>query len=155
MVIVHCSVLLTHNKVCPLNNFLPKNQTMQNIGEQRNVFVSLRNKMGVEHIKIRAKNNTLTESVILLTLLEASVLPNIEKNQKTTTWHFSNGRRKIQVFFANLDKSVYLKKFLSVEQNYEIASVVELELEEYLRLLKVIESSKQPQVEQWSPDSED
>lgn len=93
--------------------------------------------------------------MILITLLEATVLPKIETNDTSKTWNFTNGRRKIEVFFANTDKTVYIRKFNSVDSNYEIASVVELQLAEYNRLLRFIALYKQPKVELWGPEIDD
>ena len=79
-----------------------------NIGENRNLFLKLKSKLGLYHVvlttpKSSPKQNTLTSS-------EMQQLPEIEKVDSKKVifclkWTFYNGRRKIYISFkTDMDK---------------------------------------------------
>ena len=67
-----------------------------NIGDNRNVFLELKTKLGLYHVEIRSKDSP---EKITLTLVETQQLPDFEKVDSKDEisclkWTIYNGRRK-------------------------------------------------------------
>ena len=74
-----------------------------NNGDNRNLFLKLKTKMGLYHVEIRSKP-TDSPGKITLTLVETQQLPNIEKvasrdETSCSKWTIYNGRRKVCINF--------------------------------------------------------
>ena len=72
-----------------------------NIGDNRNLLLKLKTKLGLYHFELRSKDSP---EKITLTLVETQQLPDIEKSDsKDETsclkWTIYNGRRKVCINF--------------------------------------------------------
>ena len=72
-----------------------------NIGDNRNLFLKLKSKLGLYHVELRSKDSP---GKIMLTLVETQQLPDIEKTDSKDEisclkWTIYNGRRKICINF--------------------------------------------------------
>ena len=72
-----------------------------NIGDNKNLFLKLRTKLGLYHVDLRSKDSPEKTT---LTLVESQQLPDIEKSgSKDETsclkWTFYNSRRKVCINF--------------------------------------------------------
>ena len=78
-----------------------------NIGDNRNLFLKLKSKLGLSHVELRSKDSP---GKITLTLVETQQLPDIEKVDSKDEisclkWTIYNGRRKVCINFqADADK---------------------------------------------------
>ena len=80
-----------------------------NIGDNRNLFLKLKTKLGLYHVELRSKpKDSPAKSTV--TLVETQQLPDIEKTDSKDEifclkWTFCNGRRKVCINFqADTDK---------------------------------------------------
>ena len=74
-----------------------------NIGDNRNIFLKLRTKLGLYHVELRSKPKDFPEK-ITLTLVETRQLPDIQKVDSKDEisclkWTTYNGRRKVRIKF--------------------------------------------------------
>ena len=72
-----------------------------NIGDNRNLFLKLKTKMGLYHVEVKRKNSP---GKIALTLVENQQLPDSEKvdskdEVSCLKWTIYNGRRKVCINF--------------------------------------------------------
>ena len=72
-----------------------------NIGDNRNLFLKLKTKLGLYHVELRGKDYP---GKITLTLVETQHLPDIEKVDSKDEisclkWSIYNGRRKMSINF--------------------------------------------------------
>ena len=88
-----------------------------NIGDNRNLFLKLKTKLGLYHVELKSKD---APEKITLTLVEPQQLPDIEKADSEDEisflkWTIYNGRRKICINFqtdtdkVNIRNNMYLK----------------------------------------------
>ena len=79
-----------------------------NIGDNRNLFLKLKSKLGLYHVELRSKDSP---GKITLTLVETQQLPDIEKTDSKDEisclkWTIYNGRRKICINFQTVTDKV-------------------------------------------------
>ena len=72
-----------------------------NIGDNRNLFLKLKTKLGLYHVELRSKDSP---GKITLTLVEAQQLPHIEKTDSKDEisclkWTIYSSRRKVCINF--------------------------------------------------------
>ena len=72
-----------------------------NIGDNRNLFLKLKTKLGLYHVELRSRDSP---GKITLTLVENQHLPDIEKVESKDEisglkWTIYNGRRKVCINF--------------------------------------------------------
>ena len=72
-----------------------------NIGDNRNLFLKLKSKLGLYHVELKSKDSP---KITTLTLVETQQLPDIEKVDSKNEisclkWTTYNGRRKVCVNF--------------------------------------------------------
>ena len=72
-----------------------------NIGDNRNLFLKLKTKMGLHHVELKSKDSP---KKITLTLVETQQLPDSEKADSIDEisclkWTIYNGRRKVCINF--------------------------------------------------------
>ena len=72
-----------------------------NIGDNRNLFLKLKTKLGLYHVELKSKDSP---EKVMLTLVEAQQLPDIEKSDlkdeySRLKWTIYNGRRKVCINF--------------------------------------------------------
>ena len=72
-----------------------------NIGDNRNLFLKLKTKLGLYHLELKIKD---CPEKITLTLVETQQLPDIEKSDSRDEtsclqWTIYNGRRKVCINF--------------------------------------------------------
>ena len=72
-----------------------------NIGDNRNLLLKLKSKLGLHHVELKSKDSP---KKITLTLVEAQQLPDIEKidskdELSRLKWTIYNGRRKVCIQF--------------------------------------------------------
>ena len=72
-----------------------------NIGDNRNLFLKLKIKLGLYHVELKSKDSPRK---ITLTLVETQQLPDIEKTESRDEsyclkWTIYNGRRKVCINF--------------------------------------------------------
>ena len=78
-----------------------------NIGDNRNLFLKLKTKLGLYHVELKSKDSP---EKITLTLVETQQLPDIEKADSKheiscLKWTIYNGRRKVCInFHTDTDK---------------------------------------------------
>ena len=71
-----------------------------NIGDNRNLLLKLKTKLGLYHVELKSKDSP----EIMLTLVETQQLPDIEKSDSKDEisclkWTIYNGRRKVCINF--------------------------------------------------------
>ena len=108
-----------------------------NIGDNRNLFLKLKTKLGLYHVELKSKDSP---EKITLTLVETQQLPDIEEvhskdESSSLKWRIYNGRRKICINFQtdtdNVNVVVY--RYQNVTYLKDTESV--LKLTEYKKLL--------------------
>ena len=77
-----------------------------NIGENRNLFLKLKSKMGLYHVVVTTPKSSPEK--LTLTLVEMQQLPEIEKMDSKKEilclkWTFHNGRRKVCISFKTAE----------------------------------------------------
>ena len=78
----------------------------QNIGDNRNLFLELKTKLGLYHVELRSKPKHSLE-IFTVTLVETQQLPDTEKADSKDEisclqWAIYNGRRKICINFQTV-----------------------------------------------------
>ena len=109
-----------------------------NIGENRNLFLKLKSKLGLYHVVLTTPKTSPEK--ITLTLVEMQQLPEIEevdsKNEiSCLKWTIYNGRRKVCISFkTDLDKlNTVVYRYLN--NTYVKDTEMELKMTEYEKLL--------------------
>ena len=75
-----------------------------NIGDNRNLFLKLKSKLGLYHVELKSKDSL---EKITLTLVETQQLADIEKTDSKDEisclkWTIYNGRRKVCIKFQTV-----------------------------------------------------
>ena len=73
----------------------------RNIGDNRNLFLKLKTKLGLYHVELKSKDSP---EKITLTLVETQQLPDIKKSDSRDEisclkWSIYDGRRKVCINF--------------------------------------------------------
>ena len=108
-----------------------------NIGDNRNLFLKLKTKLGLYHVVLKSKDSP---GKITLTLVETQQLPDIEKvDSKDETsclkWTISNGRRKKCINFQTDRDKVNIVVYRYRNNTYLKDTELELMLTDYKKLL--------------------
>ena len=108
-----------------------------NIGDNRNLFLKLKPKLGLYHVELRSKDSP---EKITLTLIETQQIPDIEKADSKDQisclkWTFYNGRRKICINFQTDTDKVNIVVYRYRNITYLKDTEVDLKLTEYKQLL--------------------
>ena len=108
-----------------------------NIGDNRNLFLKLKTKLGLYHVELRSKDSPEN---FTLTLVETQQLPDIEKADSKDEifclkWTNYNGRRKVCINFqADTDK-VNIVVYRYRNSTYLKDTEMDLKLTEYKKIL--------------------
>ena len=110
-----------------------------NIGDNRNVFVKLRTKLGLYHVELRSKPKESPQK-ITLTLVETQQLPGIEKVDSKDEnfclkWKIYNGRRTICINLQTDTDKVNIVAYRCRNNTYLKDTEMDLNLTEYKKLL--------------------
>ena len=108
-----------------------------NIGDNRHLFLKLKTKLGLYHVKIKSEDSP---GKILLTLVETQQLPDIEKVDSRDEisdlkWTFYNGTRKVCINFQTDTDKVNIVVYRYRNKTYLKDSEMDLKLTEYKKLL--------------------
>ena len=108
-----------------------------NIGDNRNLFLKLKTKLGLYHVELRSK---VSPGKITLTLVETQYLPEIEKTDSKDEifclkWTIYNGRRKVCINFQTDTGKVNLVVYRYRNNTYLKDTEPELKMTEYKKLL--------------------
>ena len=108
-----------------------------NIGDNRNLFLKLKTKLGLYHVELESKGSP---EKITLTLVESQQLPDIQKaDTKDETsclkWTIYNGRRKVCMNFQTDTDKVNLVVCRYRNSTYPKYTEINLKLTEYEKLL--------------------
>ena len=108
-----------------------------NIGDNRNLFLQLKTKLGLYHVELESKDS---RGKITLTLVETQQLPDIKKDDSKDEisclkWTIYNGRRKVCINFqTDADKvNIVLNRYRNI--TYRKDTETDLKLSEYKKLL--------------------
>ena len=109
-----------------------------NIGENRNLFLKVKSKLGLYHVVLTTPKTSPEK--ITLTLVEMQQLPEIEKVDSKNEisclkWTIYNGRRKVCISFkTDLDKlNIVVYRYRN--NTYVKDTEMELKMTEYEKLL--------------------
>ena len=110
-----------------------------NIGDNRNLFLKLKAKLGLYHVELRSKPKDSPEQNTL-TLVETQQLPDIEKNDSKDeisclNWTIYKGRRKICMNFQTDTDKVNIVVCRHRNNTYLKGTEMDLKLTEYKKLL--------------------
>ena len=113
-----------------------------NIGDNRNILLKLKTKMGLYHVELRSKPKDSSQK-ITLTLVEFQQLPDIEKigskgKISCLKWTIYNGRRKICINFQTDTDKVNLVVYGSRNNTYLKDTDWDLKLTDYKNLAKLV-----------------
>ena len=108
-----------------------------NIGDNRNLFLKLKTKLGLYHVELKSKDSP---GKITLTLVETQQLPDIEKIDSKDEiscfkWPIYNGRRKVCINFQTDTDKVNIVVYRYRNNTYLKDTELELKLSEYKKLL--------------------
>ena len=108
-----------------------------NIGDNRNLFLELKTKLGLYHVELRSKDSP---EKITLTLVETQQLPDFEKVDSKheiscLKWTIYNGRRKISINFQTDTDKVNIVVYRYRNSTYLKDTERDLKLAEYKKLL--------------------
>ena len=111
----------------------------RNIGDNRNLFLKLKTKMGLYHVELRSKPKH-SPGKITLTLVETQQLPDIEKVDSKDEisclkWTIYNGRRKVCMNFQTDKDKVNIVVYRYRNNTYLKDTEMELKSTEYKKLL--------------------
>ena len=107
-----------------------------NIGENRNLFLKPKTKLGLYHVKLKSKDSP---EKITLTLVEARQLPDIEKSDSKDEisclkWTIYNGRRKVCINFQTDADKVNIVVYRYRNNTYIKDIEMDLKLTEYKKV---------------------
>ena len=108
-----------------------------NTGDNRNLFLKLKTKLGLYHVELRSKDSP---EKITLTLVETQRLPDIEKADSKNEsfclkWTFYNGRRKVCINFQTDTDKVNIAVYRYRNNTYPKDTEMDLKLTEYKKIL--------------------
>ena len=108
-----------------------------NIGDNRNLFIKLKTKLGLYHVELKSKDSP---DKITLTLLETQQLPDIKKVDSKDEisclkWLIYNGRRKVCINFQTDTDKVNIVVYRYRNITYLKDTEMDLKLNEYKKLL--------------------
>ena len=108
-----------------------------NIGDNRNLFLKLKTKLGLYHFELKSK---VSPEKITLTLVETQQLPDIEKSDSKDEfscleWTIYNGRRKVCINFQTDTYKVNIVVYRYRNSTYLKDIEIDLKLTEYKKLL--------------------
>ena len=109
-----------------------------NIGDNRNLFLKLKSKLGLYHVELRKPKDSPEK--ITLTLVETQQLPDIEKVDSKdeiscSKWTIYNGRRKVCINFQTDTDKVNIVIYRYRNNTYLKDTELEQKLTEYKKLL--------------------
>ena len=104
-----------------------------NIGDNRNLFLKLKTKLGLYHVELKSKDSP---EKITLTLVETQQLPDIEKSDSRDEisclkWTIYNGRRKVCINFQTDTDKVNIVVYRYRNNMYLKDTEMDLKLTEY------------------------
>ena len=110
-----------------------------NIGENRNLFLKLKTKLGLYNVELRSKPKDSPEKNTL-TLIDTQQLPDIETIESKDEisclkWIIYNGRRKVGINFQVYADTVNIVVYRYRNNTYLKDTEMELKLIEYKKLL--------------------
>ena len=110
-----------------------------NIGDNRNIFLKLRTKLGLYHVLLTSSEQTPKK--VNLTIVEMQQLPEVGKFDSEyeiscLRWIIFNGRRKICVFYKSDTDYVAITVYRYRNNMYMKDSDIELKSTEYNTLLE-------------------
>ena len=108
-----------------------------NIGDNRNLFLKLKTKLGLYHVELRSKDSPKR---ITLTLVETQQLPDIEKVDSKDEisclkWTIYNGGRKVCINFQTDTDKVNIVVYRYQNNMYLKDTEMDLKLTEYKKLV--------------------
>ena len=108
-----------------------------NIGDNRNLFLKLKTKLGLYHVELRSKDSP---KKITPTLVETQQMPDIEKVDSKDeisclNWTIYNGGRKICINFQTDKDKVNIVVYRYRNNTYLNDTEMDLKLIEYKKLL--------------------
>ena len=112
-----------------------------NIGDNRNLFLKLKTKLGLYHVELRSKDSP---EKITLTLVETQQLPDVEEAQmfadskdeiSCLKWTIYNGRRKVCIIFQTDTDKVNIVVYRYRNNTYLKDTEMDLKLTEYKKIL--------------------
>ena len=108
-----------------------------NIGDNTNLVVKLKTKLGLYHVELRSKDSS---EKITLTLLETQQLPDIQKVESKDEisclkWTIYDGRRKVCIIFQTDTDKVNIMVYRNRNSTYPKDTEMDLKLTEYKKLL--------------------
>ena len=109
-----------------------------NIGDNRNLFLKLKTKLGLHHVELREPIDSLGKTT--LTMVETQHLPDIEildsKDEiSCLKWTVYNGRRKVCINFQTDTDKTNIVVYRYRNNTYLKDTEIELKLTEYEKLL--------------------
>ena len=104
-----------------------------NIGDNRNLFLKLKSKLGLYHVELKSKDSP---GKIALTLVETQQVPDIEKSDSKDEisclkWTIYNGRRKVCINFQTDTDNVNIVVYRYRNNTYLKDTEIDLKLTEY------------------------
>ena len=107
------------------------------IGDNRNLFLKLKTKLGLNHVELKSKDSP---EKITLILVETQQLPDIEKSDSKDEisclkWTIYNGRRKVCMNFQTDTDEVNIVVYRYRNITYLKDTEMDLKLTEYEKLL--------------------
>ena len=114
-----------------------------NVGDNRNLFLKLKTKLGLYHVELRSKDSPEKTT---LTLVETQQLPDIEeadsKNEVSCLkWTVYNGRRKVCINFQSDTDKVNIVVYRYRNNTYLKDTEKDLKLTEYKEILAKVFTS--------------
>ena len=108
-----------------------------NNGDNRNLFLKLKTKLGLYHVELRSKDSP---GKITLTLVETQQLPNFEKADSRDEisclkWTIYNGRKKVCINFQTDTDKVNIVVYRYRNSTHLKYTEIDLKLAEYKKLL--------------------
>ena len=108
-----------------------------NIGDNRNLFLKLKTKLGLYHVELKSKDSPKKST---LTLVETQQLPDNEKSDSKDEiyclkWTIYNGRRKVCINFQTDTDKVNIVVYRYRNNTYLKDTEMDLKLTEYKKLL--------------------
>ena len=108
-----------------------------NIGDNRNLFLKLKTKLGLYHVELKSKDSP---EKITLILVETRKLPDYKKvdskdELSSLKWSIYNGRRKVCLNFQTDTDKVNIVVYRYQNNTYPKDTEMELKLSEYKKIL--------------------
>ena len=105
----------------------------RNIGDNRNLFLKLKTKLGLHHVELKSKDSP---KKITLTVVETQQLPDIQKTDSKgeiscLKWTIYNGRRKVCINFPTDTDKVNIVVYRYRNNTYLKDTEMDINLTEY------------------------